>query len=296
MRVGYRLKMHNLVIVPAGDNSLHETYCDNRDFELWAVYWGRNKMVADRFRKSVDKLVIRSGFKWDLFRSFCDIQSVFGEYDFVFCPDDDVLIDGAKNITRLFDMAAKIGADIFQPAISNEYYSPGWEATRYIPGLRCHATNIVEGMMPGFSGRIFSQCVLPMLHALPHLRVGFGFGATIMRMSEGVLGRPVRTFVIDAVPVTHTRPVGSGPQSHEVGLDEAFTLPNANAFPVTELARFKVEEEAARFEFPLSVPRAGALENSMNNVRHARSLLHRSPINRLLRQRNRLFRLIERFR
>jgi len=33
----------NLVIVMAGDGSLHETYARDRDFELWVCYWGRDR-------------------------------------------------------------------------------------------------------------------------------------------------------------------------------------------------------------------------------------------------------------
>jgi hypothetical protein len=287
------VRMSNLVIVPTGDNSLHDKYSEDRDFELWAIYWGDNQERAEKIRESLDRLYIIKGLKWELLRSLMNIKVEFDRYDFIFCPDDDILFKGgATDISRLFRVAATVRADVFHPAISNEYYA--WEVTRHISGLSCHATNIVDLMMPGFSGQMFSQCVLPILHALPHIRAGWGLQPTIMRLGEALLRRPVRTFVIDDVPAIHTRPVGGGTSSHEVGWDEAFILPNAYAFPGTELARFKVEAEAAAFEFPFSAPIVGMLENRMNYIRKARSLLHsfetrrsRRPMRRILNRLNR---------
>jgi hypothetical protein len=97
-----------------------------------------------------------------------------------------------------------------------------------------------------------------------------------MRLGEAVLRRPVRTFVIDSIPATHTRPVASGTTPHAmIGMDESLMLPNLHAFPMMELARFNCEAEAGSFEFPFSTPGFEALENSLKTVRIARSLLVR---------------------
>jgi hypothetical protein len=286
----------NLVIVMAGDGSLHETYARDRDFELWVCYWGRDPAVAERFRTSCDRLWQLTGEKWSLMRQVAVRASReglprFSAYDYVFLSDDDILFpEGAAAVSRLFAIARDIDAHIFQPAIANEHVSPGHEPTRRNTTSLMRATNIVEIMMPALTGRIVEGCLLPILHVHPHVRAGWGLEALLQRTTEAVFGRTPRTFVIDAIEAHHTRPVGQGSASHALGWDEAFMNPLAGAIPTVELARFGNMADAAAFVFPpsdahLNLPR---LSKHLSDVRLARliveSLRKNTPASRSLRQ------------
>ena len=286
----------NLVIVMAGDGSLHETYARDRDFELWVCYWGRDPTVAERFRNSSDHLWQLTGEKWSLMRQVAhrarrEGLPRFSAYDYVFLPDDDILIpEGAAAVSRLFAIARDIDAHIFQPAIANEHVSPGHEPTRRNTASLMRATNIVEIMMPALTGRIVEGCLLPILHVHPHVRAGWGLEALLQRTTEAVFGRTPRTFVIDAIEAHHTRPVGQGSASHALGWDEAFMNPLAGAIPTVELASFGNMADAAAFVFPPSDAHLNLrrLSKHLSDVRLARliveSLRKNTPASRSLRQ------------
>lgn len=276
----YALK--NLVIVMAGDQSLHEHYARDRDYELWVCYWGNDPKVADRYRQTCDRLVVQKGEKWGLARHLRWIDGAgsgppFSEYDFIFLPDDDFEFPGgAADISRAFRLAKDIGADSFHPAIANEHYV--WEATRQIPECLCHATTIVDLMAPGFSGEMFGSCVLPALHALGHVDVGWGMQPVYVRMGEALFGRPVRSFMLDAIGAIHTRPVGQGSASHARGRDEAYLLPQSDAHLMEELARFSDVVEAARFAFPYldETAKTETRDRKLARIRDGRLLAYRA--------------------
>lgn len=200
------------VIVAAGDDSLHLAFTEGRDFDLWVMYYGVDTQTARRFAEGCDRFFDRQGLKWDLLRSLAGLhldgsKSVFSGYRYIFLPDDDLAFpNGAGDISLLFESAAEIDADVFQPAIANRHWS--WEATARRPDSHCRAVNIAEIMMPGYRARIFTDVILPLLYASPHIRAGWGLETLIERFSGVLLRRPVRTFVLDHLSVIHTRPVG----------------------------------------------------------------------------------------
>lgn len=246
--------MRNLVVVMAGDDSLHEQYTSGRDFELWVCYWGDDRAIASRYRQTCDRFFELKGQKWALVREIGRIARrdgfrAFSEYDYVFLPDDDIAFPGGPSgISDAFALAKEIGADVFQPAITNENVS--WEPTARVPGCLCRATNVVEIMMPAYSGEVFESCVLPVLHVHIYINVGWGLEPLIARLGEAMRHRPIRTFVLDNAPAIHTRPVGQGTTAHSVGLDEAFMNPLSTGRMIREFARFTDAREAYGFEFP----------------------------------------------
>ena len=46
----------DLVIVMAGNGSLHVEYAENRNFDLWVIYYGDDDEVAARYAASADRL------------------------------------------------------------------------------------------------------------------------------------------------------------------------------------------------------------------------------------------------
>jgi hypothetical protein len=271
----------DLVIVTAGDDSHHVEFENDRKFDLWVVYWGSNVARAKIYLQNSDRLIRSRGLKWELVRSLIDChlsqsRSPFADYRYIFLPDDDLSFpNGAEDISRLFESAAAVRADIFQPAIANENWSQDWNSTRQEPNCYCHATNIVELMMPGYESRIFAEILLPLLNALEFQRAGWGIEPQIARFAEVYFRRPIRTFVFDDVPVDHVRPVGKGTTSHEIGYDEAFLTPMVYSNRIKTYAKFSNIEEARAFEFPYlyATSDSEALANHMSAIRVARSLL-----------------------
>lgn len=272
----------DLVIVTAGDASSHTGYAAGREFDLWVAYYGADDSKAQEYACGCDRVLRRRGLKWEIIRSFIvdhlagDV-SPFEKYRYILIPDDDLFFpNGAADIHNLFGSAAILAADIFQPAIRNQNFSIAWEATRLIPNGYCHAVNIVELMAPGYSGTLFSRVVLPILQALEFQRAGWGIEPVIARFGESHLRRPVRTFVLDNVPMDHLRPVGTGTTPHEIGEDEAFLTPMVYSNRMREYARFDSAEAGRAFQFPFLLGNSDrhALEGHMAAVRQARLLLN----------------------
>lgn len=284
MTAADEIGMRNLVIVMAGDASVHEQYAVDRDFELWVCHWGADEAVAARYRKSCDRLFRMTGQKWALVREVGRLARrerlpPFSDYDYVFLPDDDIdFPGGAGQVSEAFALAREIGADIFQPAIANENVAAGWSETRCVPGNLCRATSLAEIMMPAYSGAIFASCVLPLLHALIHIEAGWGIEPLIARFGEALRDRPTRTFVLDKIPVVHTRPIGQGPSLHSMGWDEGFLNPLKAGLRMQEFASFKDARDAARFEFPETdqVIDHAAIRKQLRRIHGAREILDMS--------------------
>jgi hypothetical protein len=112
--------------------------------------------------------------------------------------------------------------------------------------------------------------VLPVLHALSHVRAGWGLESLFATFAEAACGRPIRTFILDAVGAEHMRPVSTGSPLHQIGRDELFLLSLYKRLPPMELARFTDPGDAARFAFPLLEEDSNAAAARMKNVRNAR--------------------------
>lgn len=99
--------------------------------------------------------------------------------------------------------------------------------------------------MPGFSGEIFCRCFFPALHALDYSKAGWGLEVIFMRIAEALYNRPIRTFVIDSVPINHTRyRAQGGGQSDQRGVYELMYLPQIHTNRVKTLAVYQTANEA----------------------------------------------------
>lgn len=243
----------NLVIVMAGDNSLHREYATSpRDFELCVVYYGDKQAKVDEYRQDADAVFVEKGMKIELVRKIFVERMLLtravelSRYKYIFMPDDDIrFTEGAKSISRIFQLAEAMRADAFQPAVANENYSQAWEPTRQIPGAFCHRVNIVETMMHGFSGEAFTQAYLPAIHAMEFMKSGWGIEPITLKIGEAIFRRPLRTFVFDCCAAEHTRPVGLGGGSiHAQGQAEARFVPQIETNRMKTLRTYSSLEEA----------------------------------------------------
>jgi hypothetical protein len=224
----------NLLIVCCGDGSLHEAWFGpERSYDILTIYYGDDPAVAERFRAGSDVFVAHKGLKIELTRKVLLEELYFrrgfpfGQYAHVWFPDDDLRFDeGDGGIETLFEAARAVRADVFQPAVKNENYSESWESTRRIAGAFAHRTNIVEIMAFGFSGEAFEKAFLAAIHTCEFMKSGWGIEPIWMKIGEAMLRRRLRTFVFDAVPIVHTRPVGGGASYvHRQGRYEATYVP-----------------------------------------------------------------------
>jgi hypothetical protein len=265
--------------VMAGDRSLHEALVAERAYDLWVIYYGDSDEVATRYAAGCDRFWRRKGLKVDLCRQVLLEEVCLGEgfdyspYRYVFLPDDDIQFEaGAADVHRLFDLADELEADIFQPAVKNEYVS--FQATRQMPGAVCHHVTWVENMMPAYRSDLFRSAFLGGIHALEYLKSGWGLEIIAIKLAEVALGRGVRSYVIDACPAVHTRPVGGNGVVHEIGRDEEFLLPQLTVNQLRTQVGFRTVEAAkAHMAAPRPQPRnPSTIALYMQKVRFARKL------------------------
>ena len=149
----------NLVIIPAGDNSLHLTESnkwqlslekEKTGFDLCVVYYGKDKEVADRYKKNCKFFFEKQGSKWQLMRTILKEQ-FWKQYEFIWLPDDDLEIS-ANDVSLMFKTANKHGLRMGQPSMIDENVVHRYkEILLKRKDCELHYTNFVEIMCPFFS-------------------------------------------------------------------------------------------------------------------------------------------------
>jgi len=90
----------NLVIVRAGDQSLHPGWTTTpgaRDWDLVVSYFGD---FPHRYRSSAERRVDDKGLKWRGLHALLTREAFWRDYDYIWLPDDDLAI-GARCEVRL---------------------------------------------------------------------------------------------------------------------------------------------------------------------------------------------------
>ncbi len=191
----------NLVIVRAGDRSLHTQWINraDRSWDLAVSYYGD---APARYEGLYDLLHCCKGSKWQGVNDFILKNSeLVSRYRHVWIPDDDLLTNG-ETIDEFFDLCEALDLTIAQPALT-PYSHHSWKITLQEPGLVARITNFVEIMAPCFKGdrlRLFSQ------HFSENTS-GWGYEWLWLKIAQahGI----ERMGIVDATPIYHTRPVGT---------------------------------------------------------------------------------------
>jgi hypothetical protein len=190
----------NLVIVRGGDKSLHPQWLvKDRNWDLALSYYGNH---PERYAEQFDMLDCYNGSKWEGLSAFINSnQSLIEMYEYIWMPDDDLLTNG-QNINDFFDICKLLDATIAQPALTPySYYS--WDITLQIKHLTARYTNFIEVMAPCFNSKYL------------HLFSDFfgenssGWGYEWLWYHIAIKHNISNFFIIDKVPVYHTRPIGS---------------------------------------------------------------------------------------
>lgn len=195
-------KRKNLVVVRAGDCSLHPVWLSGgatRNFDIFISYFGSTK---DKYRSQAEYYESAVGLKFPaLARLLTEHGDLFSSYDAFWFPDDDLLTD-PETISGMFDLFHAYALWLAQPALG-----PGshvsYPATAQRPNSRLRFSGFVEIMCP-----LFSRTSLEML------------GSTFSSSSSGwgldflwphLLKNPQTGIaILDETPVVHTRPLGIG--------------------------------------------------------------------------------------
>lgn len=194
----------NLVVVPAGPQSLHPYWLeaiddDARNWDLCVGYYG-----AERPGSTVpcDYLAhIPQSKKFRLLHDLFQPDSPLWDYEAIWFADDDLLASGA-GINLMFHLFRKFGMDLAQPAlIEGENCFPNDPLAIMQDGSDVRFEGNAEILWPVFSRRALRICIGSMRDA----ESGYG----LSRLWPAFLGYPRgRIGIIDVGAVAHTRPIG----------------------------------------------------------------------------------------
>ena len=193
-----RERRRNLVIVRAGDSSLHPMWLDgaaDRSWDLLVSYFGAD---PEQYRRGDVIRVDSKGPKWPALRALIESHwDYIAQYEYIWLPDDDIAC-GVRDIDSIFSLSRDYRLHLSQPALSlDSHFS--WIVTLRNPLLRVRFTNFVEIMVPCFERDFLARCLPYMSETLS----GWGLDHLWPTMLQ-----PGQMAIIDAAPVTHTRPLG----------------------------------------------------------------------------------------
>jgi hypothetical protein len=193
-------KQHkNLVIVRAGDSSLHEGWisgAENRNWDIVVNYFGHD---PHKFRREDLVRIDSVGPKWSALHKLVQLlRSDIAHYDFVWFPDDDLASD-VQTVNRIFSFCRELHLQLAQPALSLDSFV-SYPATFVNASFLLRFTNFIEIMAPVFSRQFLERCADSFGENLS----GYGLDS----LWPTWVAEPDKIAILDACPVRHTRPVG----------------------------------------------------------------------------------------
>lgn len=193
----------NLIIVRAGERSLHRTWSEGHPDRSWDLLISSYAPDGALHAEDGDlPMSIDRGTKFDsLHRYLTAHPEVFDRYDYICLPDDDLLMSGPA-IDRLFATCREFDLHLAQPSqVWTSYY--GHAITLNSPGFRLRFTNFVEAQWPCFR----SDYLRALLPVIANRYSGWGIDVVwALLMSD-----PWQACaVIDEVSMVHTRPHFTG--------------------------------------------------------------------------------------
>jgi hypothetical protein len=190
----------NLVLARVGAGSLHPRWLDGATSRDWDLRLVPYEPVPDGADADVTVGEVVPGPKWTGLREALRAWDGWREYDAVWMPDDD-LDATSEDLDRLFDVAAAVGLDLFAPALDDASHYAHF-STRRNPRFFGRRVGFVEIMMPGFSRAALER----LLPTFDRTETGWGWG--LDSVWPKILNYE-NVGIVDAVAVTHTRPVGA---------------------------------------------------------------------------------------
>ncbi|MFN7136575.1 MAG: DUF707 domain-containing protein [Thermomonas sp.] len=203
----------NLVIVRAGDNSVHPGWLagPGRSFDLFVSYFGNQ---PGRYAEQAEYHEDRKGMKWPVLGELLQAHPELVErYEHFWLPDDDLVADTAT-IDRMFDFARAYRLALAQPALTrNSYYT--WPLLLQDARYQLRFTRFVEVMAPVFDRDALRIC----LPTFTESTSGWGLDSLWPRLLAARGEQAIA--IIDAAAVYHSRPVGGGELYKSTGFKAA---------------------------------------------------------------------------
>ena len=205
----------NLVVVRAGNNSLHGNWLKgpgSRNWDLHISYFGTR---GDPYPEDRDNATISfdRGPKYVGLKSFCETHwTLLNKYSYICLADDDVNANCA-DWDKYFDAVNMLSPDMAQPALDiRSFFSH--EVTLRRNRYKYRSVNFIELMMPTFRVDVLSRYV--ELFDLNKSSFGLDF-----IWSDDCVKRGGSLIIVDEVGFLHSRRVGSG--SQYAGFTREFT-------------------------------------------------------------------------
>jgi hypothetical protein len=190
----------NLIIVRAGDRSLHGTWLEGAragHYDLIVSYFGSD---PERYRAPEEHRVDYHGGKWDgIYAVFAGDPGLLERYDYFWLPDDDIEANSAS-IAEMFRLMALHDLALAQPALTHDSYFSILLCLQS-PSFRLRYADVIEIMVPCLR-RDLLRIVLPLFR---DTRSGFGLDFIWTRLLPD---NKRKSAILDSVTVRHTRPVG----------------------------------------------------------------------------------------
>jgi hypothetical protein len=191
--------MKNLIIVPAGDLSLHQLWIgEEKNFEVVVLYYGNKEEQYNLFKVNTKDTIKVSGHKWHLIANYvlANLNEI-EKYEYIWFPDDD-LSTNVKDINRIFEICKKNNLWVAQPSLTG-YVS--YEIEKKIEGNLLRFTNFVEIICPVMS----TETLKKLIFYFNLNESGWGLDY----LWPKILGYPKdKIAIIDDVTVDHTKPIG----------------------------------------------------------------------------------------
>jgi hypothetical protein len=197
------VKRQNLVIVRAGDTSLHPEWlagagADARNWDILVNYFGND---PDKYRVGDVVRIDSKGPKWPaLYELIRDHAELISRYERVWLPDDDLRC-ACGDVNRLFEIFERENLALAQPSLRPDSYVSHM-VTLHNPRFHLRYTNFIEVMAPCFT----RESLETLLPTFSDNMSGWGLDYAWPQLL-GPAGS--RVAVIDDVQVLHTRPVGA---------------------------------------------------------------------------------------
>ena len=195
-----RSNHRNLVIVRAGDHSLHPGWLGDENQRHWDIvvnYYGdQENLYCESHVQRIDS----KGPKWPALHLLLQENPNFlNMYDYIWLPDDD-LSTTMSEINNLFSVMYEYKLQIAQPSLEQSSYFSHL-LTIHNDNFQLRFTNFVEIMAPCFATELLTK-------AMPFLNAGLsGWGLDFIW--QKLVDVPENQIaIIDDVQVRHTRPVG----------------------------------------------------------------------------------------
>ena len=189
----------NLIIAPAGDNSLHKKWIsDNQSFDLVLLYYSNSDEKFEEYKKDCMIIEKKKLEKWHLMSHFIKNNlDLIKKYETIWFPDDD-LDTNCDDINKLFEIHKKYNLLLSQPSVDG-YVS--YDIERKVENSILRFTNFVEIFCPMMS----LPCLMLLLNTLGINESGWGMDYLWPKL----LGYPKdKIAIIDLVTVKHTNPIG----------------------------------------------------------------------------------------